>query len=217
MPKDEYSDLRQAYAAASGVTLRTAQRHQRSNHPDWQRFIGVTAGQAVKRGAIEKAEVAALAAVSPHRPEERPIFCEVDERDLAPPQIQYKRAWEIHQRTFEEWQRQLDGINGSPIVALAFAKELPRLREDCEKAHAALKKWEVEQRMIITRGEFERFVGEFILPLAEMLKNLPVELPVLMNPDNPGYAREQCLVWQRGKAEPQISEMLRGADEFLAA
>jgi hypothetical protein len=217
MPKDEYSDLRQAYAAASGVTLRTAQRHQRSNHPDWQRFIGVTAGQAVKRGAIEKADAAALAAVSPHRPEEEPRFYEVDEKDLAPAQINEKRAWEIHRRTFEEWRRQLEGVHGEPIIALAFAKELPRLREDYEKARAARERWEIEQRRLIPSHEFERFVGQFLIPLAELLKNLPVELPVMMNPDNPSYARERVLEWLRGKAELQISEMLRGADEFLAA
>ena len=217
MPKDEYSDLRQAYAAASGVTLRTAQRHQRSNHPDWQRFIGVTAGQAVKRGVVEKAEAVALAAVSPHRPEEAPGFYQEDERELAPPQINEKRAWEIHDRTFRAWREQLDSIKGEPVVALVYAKELPKLREDYEKARAARERWEIEQRRLIPSHEFERFVGQFLIPLAELLKNLPVELPVMMNPDNPAYARERVLEWLRGKAEPQISEMLRGADEFLAA
>ena len=52
MPKDEYSDLRRAYAAAGGLTLRTAQRHQKQSHPDWTRFIGVQASDAVR--AAEK-------------------------------------------------------------------------------------------------------------------------------------------------------------------
>jgi hypothetical protein len=217
MPKDEYSDLRQAYAAASGVTLRTAQRHQRSNHPDWQRFIGVTAGQAVKRGAIEKADAAALAAVSPHRPEEAPGFYQEDERELAPPQINEKRAWEIHDRTFRAWREQLDSIKGEPVVALVYAKELPKLREDYEKARAARERWEIEQRRLIPLHEFTEFVGQFLVPLAELLRNLPVELPVIVNPQDPNTARNRILDWLRTKAEPQIEAMLAGQKEILSA
>ena len=83
MPKDEYSDLRRAYAAAGGLTLRTAQRHQKQSHPDWTRFIGVQASDAVraaeKTGAMDPVGVTALAAVSPCRPEGAPEFVDDDE------------------------------------------------------------------------------------------------------------------------------------------
>ena len=65
--------------------------------------------------------------------------------------------------------------------------------------------------------EFESFVRDFLLPLAELLRNLDVELPLVVNPDNPGLARARLLDWKRTKAEPQIQGMLNGSVEFLAA
>jgi hypothetical protein len=201
-----------------GVTLRTAQRHQSGKHPDWEKFIGATAAAGVKRGgAMAAEEVTALAAMSPSRPEDRADFYDVEETDLSPTQRNEKRAWEVHRRMFETWREQLEGIKAEPIIALAFAKELPKLREDYEKARAARERWEIEQRRLIPSHEFERFVGQFLVPLAELLKSLPVELPVLLNPDNPAHARESMIEWLRSKAEPQIREMLKGADDFLAA
>lgn len=218
MPRDEYSDLRAAYAKATGVTIRTAQRHQSLGHPDWNRFIGVTAGAAVKRGGVlEKSEVAALAAVSPSRPEARASFYVGDEEGLSPEQVDEKRAWEIHERTFRMWQEMLSDITGEPAVALAYARELPKLRENYEKAKAARVKWEIEQRRLIPSHEFEKFVGQFLVPLGDLMRSLSVELAVLVNPENPAVARAQITGWLRAIAEPQIQGMLTGADEFLVA
>lgn len=214
MPKDEYSSLRRAYAAAMGVTSRTAQRHQKDDHPDWARFLGKTAGDALKRGAIEPAAATALAAVSPSRPEERPAFYDHADDGLSVEQLEEKRAWEIHDRTFRTWQDMMGDMRTEAVVSLAFARELPKLRENYEKAKSARVRWEVEQRLMIPAHEFEGFVGKFVVPLAEMLKSLPSELAVLVNPDNPGVARERLMEWLRSKMEPAIQGMLKGAEEF---
>lgn len=220
MPRDEYSDLRAAYAAATGVTLRTAQRHQRQRHPDWERFMGVRASEAVRKlektGAMDAAGVTALAEVSPNRPIEVPAFVEEDDAGLHPVQIAAKRAWQVYEQTYESWKGMLGSMSSQPM-ALVHAKELTGLRADWEKARAALDRWEVENRRLIPVHEFESFVRDFLLPLAELLRNLDVELPLVVNPDNPGLARARLLDWKRTKAEPQIQGMLNGSVEFLAA
>jgi hypothetical protein len=221
VPRDEYSGLRRAYAAATGVTVRTAQRHQRQNHPDWMRFVGVQASEGVRRrereGAMEPAEATALATVSPARPEERPSFYVEEEEGLSPAQVNEKRAWEIHERTYRTWQDMLCDPRVESVVALAFARELPKLREDYEKARMARERWELETRRLIPLHEFEAFVGTFLVPLAELLRNLPVELPVVANPENPALARSRILEWLRAKAEPQIEGLLAGAGSLKVA
>lgn len=220
MPKDEYSDLRRAYARAGGLTLRTAQRHQKQNHPDWTRFIGLSASAAVKSlektGVMERAGAVALAEVSPFRPEGAPEF--TDEEGLSQPQIAELRAWAIYEQTYAQWKDLLgSGIQGNPVIATGIARELPKLREDYVKAKSEREKWEIENRRLIPVHEFEAFMGQFLLPLAELLRNLPVELPLIANPSDPALARSRILEWLRSKAEPQIAGMLEGTQEFLAA
>ena len=220
VPKDDYSGLRRAYAEAMGVTLRTAQRHEKKGDPAWLRFLGVSASEGVKRrqaeGAMVPTEATALAAVSPVRPAEPPEFVDEDDEGLEPVQLNEKRAWQIHDQTFRKWRALLSDPLADPVMPLGFARELPKLREDYEKARAARERWEIEQRRLITRHEFEGFVGQFLVPMAEMLKNLAAELPVVMNPENPGMARDRLVEWQRAKMQPQIEQMLEGAAEFAS-
>jgi hypothetical protein len=222
MPKDEYSKLRRAYAAAAGVTIKTAQRHSGKNHPDWIRFMGGRASDAVKElektGAMDAVGVTALAAVSPFRPAGAPEFVEDDEAGLSHPQKAELRAWKVHEETFRQWQHELrQGVNCNAIIATGIARELPKLHEAYVKAKVEREKWEIETRRLIPVHEFESFVGQFLLPLADLLRNLPVELPLIANPENPGLARERIIDWLRSKAEPQIAGMLEGSSEFLAA
>lgn len=220
MPRDEYSGLRAAYAAAVGCNLRTAQRHQKQKHPDWERFIGVRASEAVKKlettGAMDPAGVTALAEISPNRPGDAPAFVEESDEGLHPVQIAAKRAWSIYSETYQAWKNNV-GFAANQVLALGQARELTGLRADYEKARAALDRWEVENRRLIPVHEFEAFVRDFLLPLAELLRNLDVELPLVVNPENPGLARARILEWKRAKAEPQIQRMLTGHVDFIAA
>jgi hypothetical protein len=222
MPKDEYSDLRRAYAAAAGVNVRTAQRHQKQKHPDWERFIGVRASEAVKSlektGVMDRAGVTALAECSPFKPDGRPAFADADEQGLSLPQKAELRAWSIYEETYAQWKECLGGgVTSNAVVATGIARELPKLREDYEKARGVRERWEIENRRLIPVHEFESFVGQFLLPLADLLRNLPVELPLIANPADPELARSRIIEWLRSKAEPQIKGMLEGSTEFLAA
>jgi len=171
-----------------------------------------------KTGAMDRAGATALAEVSPFKPEGRPAFADVDERGLSQPQVAEKRAWSIYEETYSQWKDLLSsGMTGNPVIATGIARELPKLREDYVKAKAEREKWEIEMRRLIPVHEFEAFMAQFLLPLAELLRNLPVELPLIANPENPALARERIIEWLRSKAEPQIAGMLEGSTEFLAA
>lgn len=215
VPRDEYSDLRKAYAKAVGCTLRTAQRHEGANHPDWQKFIGKTAAAGVRRGELEEPEAVALSVMSPMRPEERPAFFEEDESRMSREQVQERRAWELWDWAFREWKAYIGGgMKADPVVAMGYARALPAFRENYEDAAKKRRAWEIENRRLIQAHEFEAFVAKFLLPLAELIRNLSVELPMVANPDNPNFARERLLEWQRTKAEPLIAELVRGSGEF---
>lgn len=220
MAKDEFSGLRKAYAESKGISIRSAQRHQKQGHPDWQRFIGATAIEGAtrkaKEGLMRPEESTALAQVSPLRPGDRPAFYDRSDTDLSPVQIKEKQAWELHARTYEQWSELICQAGGSEM-AVVLLNQLPKLRENHEKAQQAREKWEIEQRMLIQAGEFEQFSAEFILPLAELLRNIPTELAALVNPDNPAFAREKLMNWLRDKAQPQIQAMLNESKDFLAA
>lgn len=220
MPRDAYTDIRKAYAKAMGVDVRTAQRHQKAKHPDWQRFLGNCAVEGVKRqadeGAMTPVEAAALGEVSPLAPVEVPSWYAVDDADLSPVQVTEKRAWEAHDRTFRAWQ-DMQSHHGDKLVSLAYVREIPKLRENWDKARRERERWEVEQRRLIPINEFEAFRTQFIAPVAEMLANLPAELAAVVNPDNPAAARVAITEWLRSKAQRTIEAMLEGSREFAAA
>lgn len=209
-----------AYAEASGISLRTAQRHAKSGNPDWQRFIGAEAAEGVKRkaevGHMEPREARALAQISPLAPTDRPSFYDVSDTDLDVVQIQEKQAYELHKRSFDQWQREI-GTPGGQVMAAMLMREIPKLRSDHVKARKAREDWEVRQRITITRGEFEEFVGKFLDPFIGLVRAIPTELATLVNPENPDYARRQLIEWQRSRAEPAGMAMLDAAGEVLTA
>lgn len=220
MPRDQFSDLRRAYSEALGVTVRTAQRHQKAGHPDWLKFIGATAAEGVKRksqdGKMERAEASALAAVSPMKPAEVPGFYDVPDEDLHPVQLAEKRAWELLDQTFRTWEGMLSDVRRADM-AIVYARELPKLRADFEEARKRRTAWEMEERRIFDLSEFEAFQSKFLVPLAEMLGNLPTELPPVVNPQDPVLARGALERWVREKVQPRLADLLREAEGFRPA
>lgn len=220
MPRDAYSDVRKAYAKAMGVDVRTAQRHQKAGHPDWKRFLGNCAVEGVKRqadeGVMAPVEAVALGAVSPLAPAEVPEWYQVPDSELSPVQLTEKRAWEAHDRTFSAWL-EMQGTMTDALLRLAYVRELPKLRENWDKARRERERWEVENRRMIPVNEFEAFRREFIGPVAEMLSNLPTELAPVANPGDPAGARAAITEWLRTKGQRTIESLLSGAQEFAAA
>lgn len=160
-------------------------------------------------------EAAALATVSPMVPSEMLLFFERPDEDLNDVELQVKQSWRLHSETFRLWTQQLH-TPGGDMSAFVLARELPKLRENYLRARKDWEDWQVRQRLTITRGEFESFVGSFLLPLSALLKGIPTELATLVNPGDPNFAREQLIGWQRNRAAPQIAAMLDGIDGFVS-
>ena len=220
MAKDQLSALRIGYAETTGHSLRTAQRHSKSRHPDWLKYIGATAADGVKQkkneGAMTPAQNQALGEASPFSPLPMPAYYDEPDEDLHPVQRMEKSAWRVHSDTFSMWQ-EFAGRREDGALAIVYARELPKLRADFDKAQEKRQAWEIQQRNLVTLAEFQQFHTSFIGPISELLKSLPLELASLVNPDNPAFARRQLTHWLRDKAQPQIDSMLQGAEEFTQA
>lgn len=204
------------------MSVRTAQRHSnpKSPHPDWLKFVGATAAAGAVRkkneGEMTVVESEAMGAVSPFQPEEMPAFYQTSDSDLHPVQRLEKQAWQIHASTFSVWQEMVGSPNDAAL-AIVYARELPKLRDNFDKARRERESWEMNQRMIVTMPEFQAFQNKFLSPLAEILKNIPLELPSTVNPDNPAYAQKQLRDWLKEKVNPRIEEMFREANELQPA
>jgi len=155
----------------------------------------------------------ALGEASPFSPLPMPSYYDVPDEDLAPVQRMEKAAWSVHSKTFSLWQDYAEKREDGAL-AIVYARELPKLRADFDKAQDKRVAWEIQQRNLVTLAEFQQFHTAFIQPISELLKSLPYELASLVNPENPAFAREQFNHWLRDKAQPQIDSMLLGAAEF---
>ena len=222
MSRDQFSDLRAAYAKVNNLSVRTAQRHSdpKSPHPDWQRFIGLSAAEAVKQqkkeGAMTTVGAQALGAVSPFQPSMMPAFYDVPDESLHPVQLLEKRSWQVHSAAFDRWKELMTNVADSAMAAL-YQRDLPKLRQDYELARQKREAWEFDQHLSMPMQEFRAFVAQFLAPLGEILNNTPNELPVLVNPDNPGYARTQLVFWRDDKIGPKIRQMLEACSDLCAA
>ena len=83
--------MRKAYAKAMGVDVRTAQRHQKAGHPDWQRFLGNCAVEGVKRQDRINWRVRLIEGGLTDS--ERRALAEVVEGDAAPLSEEEKGEW----------------------------------------------------------------------------------------------------------------------------
>jgi len=220
VPKDAYSELRKTYSELIGVSLRTAQRHEKSDDPRWLEFIGKTAAEGVARkqkdGVMAQVEATAMGDLSPFAPSSPPSFYDVPDEDLSPHQIKEKRAWIVHEQCFKAWQECLTDPS-TRHHAILWVKDLPKLRDDHDRAQKERAEWEIKERLTFKASEIQEFVKHFIAPLGELLNNIEIELPSIANPDNQAFARSQIAEWKRKKLQPQIEEMLKGISDLQVA
>lgn len=172
--------------------------------------------QIKEGGTLTPVEATALGTLSPYRPVAVPAFYDVPDAELHPVQLMEKQAWSLYADTYEQWKKCLSAP-AAPAIDVVYARQLPALRENYDKARREREAWEVAQRIIVTLPEFQAFQHEFLTPLAELLRGIPVELPSAVNPENPSFARQQLRDWLIEKVNPRIEEMMRAADELRPA
>lgn len=218
-----YAAVLKAYADTTGVSVRTAQRHAKQAHPDWKRFSQSTMIAAVNRPPSEsmsEVEVEVISSASPLAPPELPESVRRDESELAEPERMLRAAWSLWSEHFRMWRGCLGGkdpktkedLPRDPTMACVQANMLMKLRADYDKALAKHTQWQIDNRRLIPANEFHAFRSAFLIPLRNLLANMPAEAAPLVNPRDQQQAIKGGTEYLQGRLFPQIQQCLDALD-----
>lgn len=168
------------------------------------------------------AEVTVLSAASPLAPPPPPDSMHLDQSQLPEPEQMRNAAWAMWSEHFAMWRHCLGGHEkgtGKAIprdVAMAGAQAglLMKLRADYDKALQKHTQWEIEQRRLIPANEFHAFRSGFLIPLRNMLSNMPAEMAALVNPANQQQAIRGGTEYLINRLMPQIQQCIDGLDHL---
>lgn len=219
----EFAKLVKLYAKATGASLRTAQRHAaakpgQAGFEDWQSFMQDTATglvtQSEKEAPSEEA-VTALAEMSPLNPArlEEADFLLMDDSELSDPEKLVKSLYTMALEHFRLWK---ENIRKAPDLAGYHAGVLLKIRQDYKKASDELHQWKLKERRVIPISEFSAFLSEFVIPLANILQSLEVELAVAVNPRDPAHARSEIIAFKEQRLQPQVASLIESLETYVA-
>ena len=117
--------------------------------------------------------------------------------------------WHWH---FKAWRG--FAAQGDSDLALSHAAACVKLRESYEKALVKFQQWEIEQRRLIPLNEFAAMRAEFVIPLANLLGNLPAELGPQVNPQQPGHAMNRISEYLQTRLQPAIKHLLDNLEGY---
>lgn len=205
----------QAYAASIGANVRTAQRHASAGNPDFLRFAQGQAGENVLR--VVPSEVVAPVDTA-LAPPQAPPEVQMRDEDLSETGRMLKAAWQMWASHYADWSVCRGGYKdkfGKDVppdrpMMIMNAKLLIDLRKDYALAAAKHQAWQVDHRRLIPINEFERLRAEFILPMTNMIRNMPAEAAPLMNPQNQSVAISGGQQWLRERFMPAVQQLLDG-------
>lgn len=217
-----FAGLVRAYAATTGNSLRTAQRHVVASHPDWTRFVQGQAVQAVRPpSASTPIQVAALATMSPVQPPPSGDLPKSDDSALSEPEKVLRACHAMWAHHFSAWKSCMGGkdragntIPRDDAMALSHAAACVKLRDSYERALQKFTQHEIEQRRLIPVNEFAAMRSEFVIPLRNLLTNLPSELAVAVNPADPAFALARISEFLQNRLQPAIHRLISGLDAY---
>ncbi len=220
-----FAAVLKAYAASAGVSLRTAQRHAKGGTDDWKRFSQVTMVAGVSRPSTEPmsdVEVTVLASNSPLAPPRLPESVAGPVEELAEPERMLRAAWEMWAEHFAMWRRCLGGhekgtgkaLARDEVMACGHANMLIKLRADYDKALQKHTQWEIDQRRLIPANEFHAFRAGFLIPLRNMLSNMPAEMAGMVNPSDQQQAIRGATEYLINRLDPQIRQCIENLDRL---
>lgn len=210
--------LTRAYALAIGKNVKTAQRHRAQDHPDWKKFLGSQAVLTVSTPAgipRPRAAVAALAAMSPivSDGDTPPVVADRLNDDLSEAEQMEKQHWLIWKQSSGHWKSAT--ADHDDMKAAGFALLCIKARSEYIKARDARVAWEAAERRLVPISEFAALRAGFIVPLANLLRNLPAEIATLVNPNAPEVALNGATDYLHNRLQPQIQRLLTGLDDYL--
>lgn len=95
------------------------------------------------------------------------------------------------------------------------AKLIMELRKDYDKALAKHQQWQIDNRRLIPANEFHAFRSGFLIPLRNMLKNMPAEAAPLVNPKDQQQAIRGGVEYLHQRLNPQIERALTALDALV--
>ena len=220
-----FAAVLKAYAASAGVSLRTAQRHAKGGTDDWKRFSQATMVAGVSKPSTEPmtaVEVTVLASASPLAPPKMPESVDRPVEELAEPERILRAVWEMWAEHFAMWKRCLGGYEkgtGKEMprdepMACVHASMLIKLRVDYDKALQKHTQWEIDQRRLIPANEFHAFRSGFLIPLRNMMANMPAEMAPMVNPSDQQTAIKGGTEYLICRLYPQISQCIDALDRL---
>lgn len=213
------AQLKKTFAESHGCDERTARRHFNRNSEDWQAFIAKQGREAAeligKAKACTEGQAVALQVLSPQGVMEKPAVADEVEERLAEPERILKTQWEVYQQASAAWRKAM--TDGNAIEAHMFGQATIKAQEAYYKAKARHAQWELDERQKIPAQEFHAFRAVFLLPLANLIRNLPAHLGPLMNPGDKAYAIRAGQEYIVGTFDPQLSRLISELDAHVPA
>lgn len=209
-----------AYASSIGKDLRTAQRHAAAENAEFLRFARGMAGEAVSRQMpVESVPVIPItqenAALGPP---EAPPEVRTDDESLSESGRMLKAAWLMWSEHYRQWHACRGGYKdrmGQTVLTdhpmmLMHAKVIMDLRKAYNDALAKHQQWQIDNRRLIPVNEFHAFRSEFMLPVTNLIRNMPAEVAPLVNPSNQQQAIKGGQEWIASRFMPAVQRMLDG-------
>lgn len=209
------AEVLRAYAASIGKDVRTAQRHAAAGNAEFLRFAQVSAVEGVKPREVTMTVVTESHAMAPP---EAPKEVDVPDAELSETGQLLKATWLMWAEHYARWKYNRGGfrdalgklVEPNDAMMCVHAKLIMDLRKAFMDAQTKHQQWEIDNRRLIPANEFHTFRAEFLIPLRNILKNMPAEMAGLVNPHNQSQAIEGGRQYLQQRLMPQIQRMLDG-------
>lgn len=212
------AQLKKAFAASHGCDERTARRHFNRNSEEWQAFLSKQGREAARnlQAALPStpAQAVAIQILGPASPAEieKPSAVDTPDDQLPEPAKILKAQWRIYKQASEAWSRAVK--EGDEIKAIALGQATIKAQDAFYKAKAKYDQWELDERRKIPATEFHAFRAQFVLPLVNLLRGLPAQLGVIMNPKDNAFAIRVGTEYMVGTVHPQIQRLIAALDDY---
>lgn len=210
-----------AFALSIGRDVRTAQRHRKSNSPEWQRYMANGIIQAMakpKNTPREQVDVEVLAEVSINSPRHESPPPDLDESAMSEPERMMRAHWQVWQETHTQWKRVVKA-NGAEnaLLASSLGLALTKHREAYIKAKRDFEDYQQRQRLTIPNGEIQAARQGFWIPFFNLLRNMPAEISAMCDPAIRADVRKVADEFLVNRLQPQSHQILDDLDNLTPA
>lgn len=202
--KDQ-AELVRRFALEKNVAVRTAQWHRKQQTADWREFMSLRAGLAER---FEKSLPVQAPAPGPSLVEEpaalnRPVETREEEMEL---------------QAFCTWRATANLVSASLKGRDPDLPAFLRAEREAQKSYREAKRTREQAQMASGRlrpaSDFAALKRTVIMPLRNVLLNMPRELGPRCNPFDHAFAIEAADEWVKDRFTPQLEAAIRALEEY---